>query len=935
MSTLPRVGRPPPDPEPHASPPPPPLPPPPVRPVKAALRNLSDKMYERRKTGALEVERVARACASIPGDDDASSRALDALLDVLTREFAASARENHRKGGLIGLAAVIVGLGGLEDAAAGDLVARDARRSPLALGLSRVVPAVLAAFGDADARVRYYACEAMYNVVKVARTEILMGPGAGFLRAVFDALCVLAADSDANVQNASHLLDRLVKDVVSEGAELSRSGGLFRGGSRASSSGASSFDHPRRSFDAARALAPSIRAAIHATDPYVRQFLVGWISALDAAPDVDALPLLPDVLDGVLDMLADPNREIRQQADQALGEFLAEIRCARRRDEETANAVSAGAVSSDRDAAAAEDRGGGTSSLAAADLGRLTETLARRTRSPDEFTRVVAVTWLREFVAFAAGAARGTAREAILPRVPEVASAVLPCLSHAEAKVRAVAAETSEALLLAALEGVREGAGGDDRDRDQDRDQGVGGAEGAVEEDGTSEKKTSERTTHSRLSVRSLLDALASRLGESEGAATRREALRWFAALSDAAPRATRRLALGSAPRASEALLACLSHESQEVAASAATALAALGRDARGEAGDDRSPGADFATVVAKLARAFAADHGARFDAERGNNPSAGLTARGGGEAEAGADRSPAVDRASTTPRDALLRRRGALVVRRLCAALGPEPTLRELAKRIAAGASDDDDDDAEIAAGSSSDPERRRSRALAFAADAANALNLILLTAPECASVRKTLASKGRRLPGGGEKELGGSNRRRRALFLALYPCWCHSAPAALGLCVLTRLDAHAAWIARRIADGGSETELGVATLVQLDRFARLFETAPFAPARLRLIRPRAHPDLARCLYAVLATLPNGSAAFETLARRLGAAPVPAMRELEADEEGRGEEEEEEELEEDGNGGGWDRRALEATFAETRARHIRAAEADASGGGF
>ena len=188
------------------------------------------------------------------------------------------------------------------------------------------MPAVLAAFGDADARVRYYACEAMYNVVKVARTEILMGPGAGFLRAVFDALCVLAADSDANVQNASHLLDRLVKDVVSEGAELSRSGGFSRGGSRASSSGASSFDHPRRSFDAARALAPSIRAAIHATDPYVRQFLVGWISALDAAPDVDALPLLPDVLDGVLDMLADPNREIRQQADQALGEFLAEIR---------------------------------------------------------------------------------------------------------------------------------------------------------------------------------------------------------------------------------------------------------------------------------------------------------------------------------------------------------------------------------------------------------------------------------------------------------------------------------------------------------------------------------------------------------------------------------------------------------------------------------
>ena len=344
MSTLPRVGRPPPDPEPHASPPPAP---PPVRPVKAALRNLSDKMYERRKTGALEVERVARACASIPGDDDASSRALDALLDVLTREFAASARENHRKGGLIGLAAVIVGLGGLEDAAAGDLVARDARRSPLALGLSRVVPAVLAAFGDADARVRYYACEAMYNVVKVARTEILMGPGAGFLRAVFDALCVLAADSDANVQNASHLLDRLVKDVVSEGAELSRSGGFSRGGSRASSSGRVVLRSSASLLRRPRALAPSIRAAIHATDPYVRQFLSVDLRARRRRRTWTRFRCFP-TSSPACGHARGPNREIRQQADQALGEFLAEIRCARRRDEEAACAGLGGAVSSDR-----------------------------------------------------------------------------------------------------------------------------------------------------------------------------------------------------------------------------------------------------------------------------------------------------------------------------------------------------------------------------------------------------------------------------------------------------------------------------------------------------------------------------------------------------------------------------------------------------------
>lgn len=32
-----------------------------------------------------------------------------------------------------------------------------------------------------------------------------------FFNQIFDAICKLAADSDANVQSAAHLLDRLVK----------------------------------------------------------------------------------------------------------------------------------------------------------------------------------------------------------------------------------------------------------------------------------------------------------------------------------------------------------------------------------------------------------------------------------------------------------------------------------------------------------------------------------------------------------------------------------------------------------------------------------------------------------------------------------------------------------------------------------------------------
>ena len=50
--------------------------------------------------------------------------------------------------------------------------------------LEDIVPPVLACFADQDARVRYYACESMYNIAKVAKGEIL-----SFFNEIFDALC--------------------------------------------------------------------------------------------------------------------------------------------------------------------------------------------------------------------------------------------------------------------------------------------------------------------------------------------------------------------------------------------------------------------------------------------------------------------------------------------------------------------------------------------------------------------------------------------------------------------------------------------------------------------------------------------------------------------------------------------------------------------------
>ncbi|KAH0671226.1 hypothetical protein KY285_025827 [Solanum tuberosum] len=313
----------------------------------AVLRNLSDKLYEKRKNAALELEGIVKQLA-VAGDHDK----ITAVINLLTNEYTYSPQANHRKGGLIGLAAVTVGL-----------------TSEAAQHLEQIVPPVLNSFSDQDSRVRYYACEALYNIAKVVRGDFIV-----FFNQIFDALCKLSADSDANVQSAAHLLDRLVKDIVTDSDQFS-----------------------------IEEFIPLLRERMNVLNPYVRQFLVGWITVLDSVPEIDMLGFLPDFLDGLFNMLSDNSHEIRQQADSALSEFLQEIK----------NSPSV-------------------------DYGRMAEILVQRAGSQDEFTRLTAITWINEFVKLGG--------DQLVPYYADILGAILPCISDKEEKIRVVARETNEEL---------------------------------------------------------------------------------------------------------------------------------------------------------------------------------------------------------------------------------------------------------------------------------------------------------------------------------------------------------------------------------------------------------------------------------------------------------------------------------------------------------
>lgn len=99
---------------------------------------------------------------------------MEAVLSLLGQDLCTSSNSNHRKGGLHGLAAAAIGL-------------LNAPRIKEFLPL--LLPPILHCFDDHESRVRYYACESLYNVAKVARQEVLP-----HFHAIFEGLCKLFAD---------------------------------------------------------------------------------------------------------------------------------------------------------------------------------------------------------------------------------------------------------------------------------------------------------------------------------------------------------------------------------------------------------------------------------------------------------------------------------------------------------------------------------------------------------------------------------------------------------------------------------------------------------------------------------------------------------------------------------------------------------------------
>lgn len=337
----------------------------------AICKNLSERSYDKRKVGALEIEKLLSELNEL--GDVAGIRAI--LHEVNNEFLGPSASANRCKGGLIAMAAAAIALG-----------------DGVVLYLGNMLDSVIRHLSHEDPRVRYYACESIYNISKVARGHVLVE-----FNRLFERLCSLHADTEQDVRNGAQLLDRLIKDIVTE---------------------TSHFDLP--------GFIPLLRDTVEKENRYIRQLVIGWVTVLDSVPELDMLQYLPEILAGLFDMLADNVKDIRQQADACLHAFLLEIKDSLEPGRE--NVVYKTPAES----------------IA---LGLMVQILIIQCQSFDKppICRVTALNWMLEFIDIESK--RGFVNEELIGLYGDMVGAVLICISDEDDHIRLTAEQMNSRLL--------------------------------------------------------------------------------------------------------------------------------------------------------------------------------------------------------------------------------------------------------------------------------------------------------------------------------------------------------------------------------------------------------------------------------------------------------------------------------------------------------
>jgi hypothetical protein len=293
----------------------------------AVLVSLAHKRYERRRLAAMEIEKVIRSLVH-QGELDR----VRAILLLLGDDYVRSNSEDARKGGVVALAACAIGMKKASGEDPKILECRDL-----------ILASVVHACQDHSQRVRYYATESLFNVIKVINVLAVQ-----HFFILFEILRSLYADVDVDVRSGAELLDKKLKEVIV---------------------GAINSD----SFSA-DACVPIFARFVYMRNKATKRLTLTWLQELNEKllgnPVLEFLHLF---LGGIFAMIADPNIQIRQSALAFLQSVLPKLLM---------------------DNEAFDDKGASMK----VDFDKLIQSLVTTLEHPDPFVRKVAMYWMSRIV---------------------------------------------------------------------------------------------------------------------------------------------------------------------------------------------------------------------------------------------------------------------------------------------------------------------------------------------------------------------------------------------------------------------------------------------------------------------------------------------------------------------------------------------------------
>lgn len=248
----------------------------------AVLVSLGHKRYERRRLAAMEIEKVVRTLVQ--------SRDLErvrGILLLLSDDYVRSTNDDSRKGGVVAMAACAIGLKKAHDMPG--LAGKTNECTDLILG------SVVHACQDNSQRVRYYATESLFNVIKV-----LPALAVDHFFILFEILSSLTADVDLDVRSGAKLLDKKLQGII------------------IASVNAGQFD--------ADTCVPLFARFLHMRNKETKKLTLTWLQSfaenLIGAPLLEFLHLF---LYDVFAMLADPSSNIHELALLFLNSMLPKL----------------------------------------------------------------------------------------------------------------------------------------------------------------------------------------------------------------------------------------------------------------------------------------------------------------------------------------------------------------------------------------------------------------------------------------------------------------------------------------------------------------------------------------------------------------------------------------------------------------------------------